>query len=88
MSDRDFGIDIVVNGKPEHLKVHIDQPMERYVKEALERSGNSGQPPEQWELRDATGRILDASKTVGQSGIKKGAKLFLNLKAGVGGGRG
>lgn len=85
MGDKRFEIEIVVNGKPEQVKVTFDQQIEEVVKAALEQSGNKGQPPEQWELRDETGQVLDINKTVGVLDIKAGAKLFLNLKAGVGG---
>lgn len=87
MSNKDFEITIVVNGKPEQVKVGLDEEIEEAVKLALKQSGNSGQPAEQWELRDETGQVLDLDKTVGVLDIKEGAKLFLNLKAGVGGSR-
>ena len=87
MSAKHFEIEIVVNGKPEQVKVSFDQQIGEVVKAALEQSGNKGQPADQWELRDASGQILDGSKTVGVLDIKEGTKLFLNLKAGVGGSR-
>ena len=83
--DKRFEITIVVNGKPEGLKVGLDEQIGEAVKAALEQSGNSGQPADQWELRDENGQILDTGKKIGESGIGPGAKLFLNLKAGVGG---
>ena len=85
MSDNHFEITIVVNGKPEQVKVGSDEQVEKAVNTALEQSGNKGQPADQWELRDESGQILDVSKTIGVLDIKAGAKLFLNLKAGVGG---
>lgn len=85
MKDKHFDITIVVNGKPEQLPVSLDEQIEEVVKTALKRSGNSGQPAKQWELRDEAGQILDTSKTIGALDIKAGAKLFLSLKAGVGG---
>lgn len=87
MNDKHFEITVVVNGKPEQVKVGFDEQVEKAVEAALEQSGNKGQPADQWELRDESGQILDVSKTIGALDIKKGAKLFLNLKAGVGGSR-
>ena len=86
MSNKSFKITIVVNGKPETVEVALDEQIGQAVKAALEQSGNSGQPAEQWELRDEAGQILDPGKKIGESGIGLGAKLFLSLKAGVGGG--
>lgn len=87
MSNKDFEITVVVNGKPEAIKVDLDEPIADAVNTALEDSGNSGQPAEQWELRDEAGQVLDLGKTFGELDITEGAKLFLSLKAGVGGSR-
>ena len=86
MNNKSFKITIVVNGKPEGVEVTLDEQIGKAVKDALEQSGNSGQPAEQWELRDAAGQVLDTGKKIGESGIGPGARLFLSLKAGVGGG--
>ena len=85
MMDEHFEITIVVNGQPVEIKAGLDKEIEDAVKYALKKSGNSGQPPERWELRDDSGQPIDTSKTFGALGIKPGAKLFLSLKAGVGG---
>ena len=85
MSDKRFEITIVVNGQPVDVKVGLDEQIGEAVADALKDSGNSGQPPERWELRDESGQSIDTGKKIGESGITAGAKLFLNLKAGVGG---
>lgn len=85
MSEHEIEITIIVNGQPIAEHVNVKMQLREVVKRALDRSGNSGQPIENWELRDAVGQVLDLSKTVEQYGIVNGAKLFLNLKAGVGG---
>lgn len=86
MSDKFFEITIVVNGQPVEVKVRLDEEMGEAVETALKASGNSGQPAERWELRDESGQPIDVGKKVGVLDIKPGTKLFLNLKAGVGGG--
>ena len=85
MSANQIEITIIVNGQPIPVKVDVSEQIRVAVKEALEGSGNSGQPFENWELRDASGQIIDIDKKIGNLGIKEGAKLFLSLKAGVGG---
>ena len=85
MSDKRFEITIIVNGEPVEVKVGLDEQIGEAVQYALKASGNSGQAPERWELRDETGQPIDTGKKIGESGIAAGAKLFLNLKAGVGG---
>ena len=85
MSDKHFEITIIVNGKPFEIKVADDEEIGEAVEEALKDSGNPGQSADRWELRDESGQTIDTGKKIGESGIKAGAKLFLNLKAGVGG---
>ena len=78
-------VEVIVNGKPEQIGYVPQEQGAVLVKRALEKSHNSGQNPENWQLRDAAGNILDQSKRVGAYGLKKDSKLFLNLKAGGGG---
>jgi hypothetical protein len=76
---------IVVNGQPTPLSANPNQPLQSLIGRALAESGNTGQPPENWELRDEAGNLLDLSAKIGSFGFASGTKLFLNLKAGVGG---
>lgn len=85
MSDERYEITIIVNGQPVETKVGPDEQIDEAVKYALKESGNIGQSPDRWELREESGQPIDTGKTFGALGIKAGAKLFLNLKAGVGG---
>ena len=85
MSDKQIEFTIVVNGQPVPIKIDQYAEVGEAVKQALENSGNSGQPIENWELRDASGHPIDTGLKIADSDIKEGAKLFLNLKAGVGG---
>ena len=85
MSDKQIEFTIVVNGQPVSVKIDQYDEIREAVAQALKESGNSGQPIANWELRDASGQILDTGKKIVESGIAAGAALFLNLKAGVGG---
>jgi hypothetical protein len=76
---------IVVNGQPAVVKAHEGTHLSKVVEKALEETGNVGQPPENWELRDAAGVELDQKRTVKHYKLENGTKLFLNLRAGVGG---
>lgn len=75
----------VVNGQPVTVKANQHAPIRTAAHRALEESGNSGQPIENWELRDAGGQILDLSRKIEDFHFPPGTMLFLNLKAGVGG---
>lgn len=76
---------IIVNGQPTVVTASSEAPLETVVPKALEQTGNAGQPPGNWELRDADGKVLDLKKEIDSFGFPKDVKLFLNLKAGVGG---
>jgi hypothetical protein len=76
---------IVVNGQPVEVEANENAPLKSVVGKALELSGNVGQPPENWELKDAAGVLLDLGRKIGDYHFPDDAKLFLSLKAGVAG---
>ena len=85
MSDNKISLIVVVNGQPVTVEGNLHAPLLPLIQHALHESGNSGQPVENWELRDAAGNVLDPARKLGEIGVVAGATLFLNLKAGVGG---
>ena len=88
MAGNKIELTVVVNGQAFVVEGNLNAPLHTIIPKALELSGNTGQPPENWELRDAQGTLLlDASKKIGSFGFTPGTQLFLNLKAGVGGKR-
>lgn len=80
-----INIEVVVNGQPTLVEANLNSPLHTIIPKALEQTANAGQPPENWELRDAAGNVLDVSKKIKDFGFPGGIRLFLNLKAGVGG---
>jgi len=78
-------VEVIVNGKPVHVKYVPQEHGRLLVERALEKSHNSGQKPENWQLRDEKGATLDQSKPVRDYKLTEHSKLFLNLKAGGGG---
>jgi len=73
---------IVVNGQPVEVEANENAPLGSVIGRALEKSGNVGQPPENWELKDAAGVVLDLGKKIGDYDFPEDVKLFLSLKAG------
>jgi len=80
-------LNIVVNGQPFVVKANQEQPLHVVIEQALKQSGNSGQPVANWQLRDGAGNVLDPARKVEDFHFPPGVTLFLNLIAGVGGGR-
>ncbi len=76
---------IIVNGAPAVVERNNHAPLKSAVEKALADTGNVGQPLENWELRDANGVALDLTQPVGSFNFPDDVKLFLSLKAGVGG---
>jgi len=76
---------VVVNGQPTPLTENLQAPLRTAIEHALHASGNSGQPIDNWEMRDDGGQILDSARKIGEFAFPPGVRLFLNLKAGVGG---
>ena len=80
-----ISITVVVNGQRTVVDAFDDDALSAIIPDALRQTDNSGQPPENWELRDADGTLLDLGKKIGDFGFPEKTRLFLNLKAGVGG---
>lgn len=85
MSKNKETITVIVNGISYEVDVNINAPLHTIVERALEISGNSGQPKENWTLRDEQGNKLDLSRKIEECGFTDETKLFLSLNAGVGG---
>lgn len=86
MADKKITLEVVVNGSPTPVEANVNQPLRGIKEKALDKSGNSaGQPPENWEFRDAPGAVIDESRKIGELGLTEGSRVFLNLRAGVGG---
>ncbi|MFI9811747.1 DUF2604 domain-containing protein [Saccharothrix variisporea] len=76
---------VVVNGTPTTVEANLHAPLRSIIGRALAQTDNSGQPVENWELRDNAGGVLDLDAKIGSFGFGVGTRLFLNLRAGVGG---
>lgn len=78
---------VVVNGRPTDVTENVKALLKAIIPRALEQTNTHGQPPENWELRDAAGVELPLDQPIESFNFPPGTKLFLNLKAGVGGDR-
>lgn len=85
MPDNKVSLNIVVNGQPTTVDANNNSPLRTVIPQALNQTGNVGQPPENWELRDQAGTLLDIEAKVASFGFAEGTRLYLNLKAGIGG---
>jgi len=76
---------VIVNGVAATVETNPNAALTSVIAEALRETNNTGQPPGNWILTTEDGRKLDPQDKPGALGLKNGDKLFLNLKAGVGG---
>jgi Protein of Unknown function (DUF2604) len=84
-SSNEVELAIIVNGQPVIIEANRNAPIHTVIPKALEASGTIGQPPENWELRDASGELLPLDRKIEDFNFPPDVKLLLNLKAGVGG---
>lgn len=77
---------IITNGQPTEVQA-ADQEMALHsvIPSALDQAGYGYSPPENWELRDVAGTLLDTNKRLAAFEFGEGARLYLNLRAGIGG---
>jgi len=80
-----FELAVIVNGQPTVVAANPNAPLHTIIEPALRQTGNTGQPPDAWELRDANGEILDGARKIKDFDFAPGTRIFLNLRAGVGG---
>ena len=76
---------VVVNGRPTDVTENMKAPLHVIIPKALAQTNTHGQPPENWELRDAAGVELPLDQQIESFNFPPGTKLFLNLRAGIGG---
>jgi hypothetical protein len=76
---------VIVNGTPTEVAFNQHAPLHTIVPKALQQTGNQGQPPENWELKDVSGKLLDLNLKIQDYKFPPDAAVFLSLKAGIGG---
>ncbi len=85
MSHNQQMLTVVVSGTPVQVEVNVQAPLRTLIPEALRESEQAGRSPEEWELRDAQGNLFDLDRKIGSYGFATDTRLYLNLKAGIGG---
>jgi hypothetical protein len=75
---------IIVNGTPTEVKINQNTPLKTAVEKALEQTGNTGRPVEDWQIK-LNDQILDTGKKIKEFNFPEGFELFLGLTAGIGG---
>lgn len=75
----------IINGQDYPIEVNINAVLMEAVKRALAESNNTGREPEEWEVRDASGVLLETNRTPKDLGLHEGTRLFLSLRIGAGG---
>lgn len=85
MADNQVDLAVIVNGQPTVVRANRNGPLHTIIPKALDQTGNAGQPKENWELRDEAGALLNIGQKIEDFAFPAGSRLFLNLKAGIGG---
>lgn len=81
-------VTVVVSGQATVVETNVNAPLIEVIHKALEQTGNEGQPPANWELRDEGGNVLEPHTKVAVLHLTATSKLFLSLRAGIGGSSG
>jgi hypothetical protein len=84
--EKDLDLLVSVNGDPAiTITAKPNNHLEKLIPLALDASGNVGRPPEDWDLKNEAGDVLDLKKKIEEFGFASGTLLFLTLKAGEAG---
>lgn len=84
--DQKIQLIFIINGANFSLETNVNAPLKEAVAKALAESGNTGRPPSEWQVRDANGVLLETERKIRDFGFAPGARLFLSLGVGAGGG--
>lgn len=76
---------IIVNGQHTEVQAKRKHALHSVMPPALEQAGYEGSPPDNWELRNVQGTLLDTTKRIADFEFGDGARLYLNMLPGVGG---
>lgn len=82
-NDKKLQLKIVVNTEDVHVDANEEQPLHAVAQHALNSSQSKGRPLSDFDLKDASGTILDQSKKVADYQIQNNSVLYLTLKTGV-----
>jgi hypothetical protein len=82
MSKNKETLTVVVSGTAVEVTVNENAPLRTVIPEALKESKAVGRSPDDWELKDKDGNILDLDKKIEEYAFTDETKLFLSLKAG------
>ncbi len=76
---------LIVNGQDVRVQVPVWQrwKMRDVRNRALRASGNTGRPPDEWEIRDVMGSLVDEEREARD--FEQGTRFFISVPAGVGG---
>ena len=83
--DKKVDLKVVVNGTQVDVEANVNAPLHSIIGKALELSENVGQPPENWEFRNAKREVLDRNAKIETFAFADGTVIYLDLKVGVGG---
>jgi Protein of Unknown function (DUF2604) len=85
MAEHKASLTLVVSGQATVVETNVNAPLAEVIHKALQQTDNEGQPPANWELRDEAGNVLDPHTKVADLHLTPTSKLFLSLRAGIGG---
>ena len=83
--DHKIKLTFIINGQDFAIEMNLNTPLKAAVHRALAESGNTGREPDEWEVRDVGGVLLEKDRTLKDLGLLDGARLFLSLRVGAGG---
>ena len=75
----------IINGVDFSIDANVNAPLMEAVQQALAESKNTGRESDEWEVRDASGVLLEKHRTPKDIGLLEGVRLFLSLRVGAGG---
>lgn len=74
---------VVVNTEDVTVEANVNAPLQTVAQHALNGSESKDRELSDFDFKEASGKLLDLAKKVGDYAFAPGMKLFLSLKVGI-----
>lgn len=85
MSSKKLTIVFIIGGESIEVEANPHEPLHVARDHALKEGEHSGRAADDWEIKDADGKVLDPTHKIEEFNFQQNTKLFMNQKVSGGG---
>jgi len=85
MPSKKLTIIFIIGGESIAVEANPHEPLHVARDHALKEGEHSGRAPDDWEIKDVNGNILDPTRKIEEFNFQRDTKLYMNQKVSGGG---